>query len=181
MTQYKVNSHKEIHSLHQEAIQISENLIKDEFLMIEILQRIDQKKVYKYLGFKSLFQYATIALKLSESRAYTFILVSRKAANLSKFQDALRSGLNISQAKRITSVISTENQEHWLKLAKTLNQRSLERAVAKVNPKSAVEEGLRIISEDTLEFRAAVTLNTEKLIKRVQDLLSQSEGRAVSY
>ena len=105
---------QDIHSLHHEAVLISKNLHRQEFLMIEILQRIDDQKVYRFLGFKSLFQYATLALKLSESRAYTFILVSRKASKLSKMHEALKTGaLGLSQAKRITSVISKDNEEHW--------------------------------------------------------------------
>ncbi len=173
---------KNLHSLHHEAVLISQNLHRQEFLMVEILQRIDSQKVYRILGFKSLYQYATLALKLSESRAYAFILVARKALGLSKMQEALKSGeLSLSKAKRISAVISKENEGHWVRLAKDLTQRSLERAVAKVNPKAGVEEGMRFISENILEFRAAIGAETEKLIKRAQDLLSQSEGRAASF
>jgi hypothetical protein len=173
---------KHIHSLHHEAVLISQNLHRQEFLMIEILQRIDAKKVYRVLGFKSLYQYATVALKLSESRAYAFILVARRASGLSKMQEALKSGeLSLSKAKRITSVIGKENEEHWLKLAKVSSQRVLERAVAKENPKACVDEGMRFLSENTLEFKAAIGLDTEKLLKRVQDIISQSERRHVSF
>jgi hypothetical protein len=172
---------QELHSLHNEAVLISKNLQRQEFLMIEILQKIDHKKVYRFLGFKSLFQYATVALKLSESRAYTFILISRKAAKLSKFQESLKNGLSLSKAKRITSVITPDNEDHWINLAKTLSQRLLDRAVYTTNPKSSVEEGSRFISENVLEFRAAVSIETEILIKRVQDLLSQSRGQTISF
>jgi hypothetical protein len=169
------------HSLHNEAVLISKNLLRDEFLLIECLQKIDEKKVYRFMGFKSLFQYGTIALKLDANRAYTFIQVSRKAAKLAKFQEALKNGLSLSKAKRITSVITTSNEEHWVGLAKTLPQKILERAVCKVNPRSAVEEGTRFISEDTLEFKAAISIDTENLIKRAQDLLCQSSEKPVSF
>jgi hypothetical protein len=173
---------QEIHLLHNEAVIISKNLQRQEFLMLEILQKIDEKKVYRILGFKSLFQYSTIALKLSENRAYTFILVARKAKGLSKMQEALKSGdLSLSKAKRISSVISNESEDEWLKAAKVMTQRNLERAVAKVNPRSSIEEGARFISETVLEFRAAITTETEKSINRVMDLRSQSKGRPATY
>jgi hypothetical protein len=50
-----------------------------------------------------------------------------------------------------------------------------------VNPRSSVQEGTHFISENTLEFRAAISLDTEQMIKRVQDLLCQSKGRVVSF
>jgi hypothetical protein len=172
----------EFQILHREAVEISKSLHRQEFLMIEILQRIDAKKVYRLLGYKSLYQYSTIALNLSNGRAYNFIQVSRKAAGLSRLQQALKSGeISLSKAKRISSVISKDNEEHWLKLSKNLSQRSLERAVAKVNPKSSVQEGAHFVSENVLEFRAAISEETEKMIKRVQDLLCQSKGGVASF
>src|SRR5262249_29968545 len=64
-----------ISSLHKEAVKIASELEAQEFLMLEVLQKIDEKKIYRYMGFRSLFQYATVALGLSESRAYNFIIV----------------------------------------------------------------------------------------------------------
>jgi hypothetical protein len=172
----------EFQILHREAVEISKSLHRQEFLMIEILQKIDEKKVYRMLGYKSLYQYSTIALKLSNGRAYNFIQVARKAAGLNRFQDALRKGeITLSKAKRISSVVNNENEEHWLKLSKSLSQRSLEHAVAKVNPKSSVQEGSHFVSENLLEFRAAISEDTEKMIKRVQDLLCQSKASVASF
>src|SRR6185369_106419 len=169
-------------TLHSQALVISKELKRQEFLMIEILQEIDEQKVFRFLGFKSLFQYATSGLGLGEQRAYTFILVSRKSAKISQFQEALRSGkLTLSKAKKITSVITPENAEHWLSKANVMSQRQLERAVAKVNPKLSVEEGFRFISENILEFKAALGVETEQKMRRVQDILCQSQGKAISW
>jgi 5-methylcytosine-specific restriction endonuclease McrA len=178
---HEKSSLTEFHALHNEAIIISKNLARNEFLLIEVLQKIDERKVYRAIGFKSLFQYATVALKLDANRAYTFIQVARKAARLSEFQSALKQGLSLSKAKRVTSVITKENEGHWIDLAKRLPQKLLERAVCKVNPRSSVEEGTRFVSENTLEFRAAISVETENLIKRVQDVLSQSKQAAVGF
>jgi HNH endonuclease len=167
--------------LHREAVEISKNLHHQEYLMVEVLQKIDEKKVYRTLGFKSLYQYTTVALRLSPGRAYNFIQVSRKARNLSRFQEALKKGeITLSKAKRVTSVINEENEKEWIDLSKNLSQRNLERAVAKVNPRSSVEEGTRFVSESLLELKAAISLDTDQILKRVQDLLCQSKGGVAS-
>src|ERR1700683_3458920 len=95
---------KHFHEVHRQALHISKELSKQEFLLIEILQKIDQDKIFRFFGYKSLFQYAVVALKLSENRAYTFIVVARKAKNIDKLQSSLKSGeLTLSKAKRISS------------------------------------------------------------------------------
>jgi hypothetical protein len=171
-----------LHKIHNEAVGIAKDLHHSEYRMIEILQKVDENKVYRFLGFKSLYQYANVALKLGTDRAYNFILVARKAKSLHSFQEALRNKeITLSKAKRLTSVITEENQDQWLDTAKKLSQKSLERRVAKANPRSGVQEGTRFLSESVLEFKAAISLNTEKIFKRVQDVMCQSLGRAVTY
>jgi hypothetical protein len=172
---------KTFQALHSEALVISKRLHQNEVLLIEILQKIDHLKAYRFFGFKSLIQYATIALKLSKDRAYNFITVSRKASQVDKLQKALAcGGITLSKAKRISSVINEGNADHWLNLSNSLSQRSLERAVAKANPRAVVEEGTRFISENLLELKAVISLDTEKLLSRVKDLLAQSKGKDVS-
>jgi dsDNA-binding SOS-regulon protein len=149
--------------------------------MLEVLQKIDTGHRYRILGYKSLYQYAVIALKLSESRAYSFILVSRKAAQIDKLKDAFKKNeITLSKAKRISSVINSQNAEEWLDRAKKLSQRMLERAVVKVNPQMGIQEGTRFIAENTLELKIAITPQTERRLKRAQDLLCQKKNRAVN-
>ncbi len=172
----------QISILHKEALRIAGELRRNEYLMIEVLQKIDHHKIYRYMGFKSLFQYAVYGLKLSENRAYNFILISRKASKIDRFQQALReSEISLSQARRLSAVVTKTNSEEWIKKAKTLSQRGLERAVAKENPKTLIQEGTRFISENILELKAALGADTERLVSRVQDLLSQTLGRAASW
>jgi 5-methylcytosine-specific restriction endonuclease McrA len=172
---------KNISILHQEALRIARVLSENEYLMIEVLQKIDDQKIYRFLKFKSLFQYATLGLRLSDERAYNFIRVARKAREVSKLQEALKTGqVTLSKARKITSVISNENADQWISLCKTLSQRQLERSVARLDPKSQVQEGTRFISETLLELKAVISVETEQMLKRVEDLLSQSAGRPVS-
>lgn len=175
------NQIKYFRSLHAEALGVCRNLEREEYRLIEILQKIDREKVYRCLGYKSLIQYAMIGLKLSKDRAYNFITVARKASEVDRLQVALKENkITLSKAKRISSVLTKDNADHWLKLSHDLSQRLLERAVARVNPRSAVEEGSRFISETTLELRAAISEETDEILRRVQDVLCQSQGKAVS-
>ena len=172
---------KSISILHQEALQIAKELNRNEYLMIEILQKIDEQKIYRAMKFKSLFQYATLALSLSNERAYNFIRVMRCAREVSKLQEALKHGIvTLSKARKISSVVTNENADDWIGRCKTLTQRQLERLVAKTDPKSQVQEGTRFISESLLELKAVVSVETELMLKRVEDLLCQSAGHAVS-
>ena len=133
---------KYFRALHQEALGVCRGLERDEYHLIEVLQKIDRDKAYRFFGFKSLIQYAEIGLKLDKGRAYNFITVARKASEVERLQVALKENkITLSKAKRISSVINKDNADHWLKLSNDLSQRLLERAVARVNPKSAVEEG----------------------------------------
>ena len=43
-----------LHKIHNEALGIAKSLHHEEFRMIEILQKVDENKVYRSLGFKSL-------------------------------------------------------------------------------------------------------------------------------
>ncbi len=51
----------------------------------------------------------------------------------------------------------------------------LESAVAKVNPRSAVEEGTRFIAENTLELKMALSCQAEERFRKAQDILSQKK------
>src|SRR6187401_1072037 len=103
---FKESQGKLLASLHQEALKISKEFRKQEIIMIQILQKIDAHKVFRFIGYKSLFQYALSELKLSKDQVYTFITVARKARSIEKLQKALENGsVSISKARRIVPVI----------------------------------------------------------------------------
>ena len=98
-------------SLHLEALNVCRRLEREEYHLIEILQKIEHEKVYRFLGYKSLIQYAVIGLKLSKDRAYNFITVARKAREVDRLQVALRENkITLSKAKRISSVLNKITQ-----------------------------------------------------------------------
>ena len=53
--------------------------------------------------------------------------------------------ISISKARRITSVLTSENKSYWFNLAKTKSKQVLEKEVARVSPKTQVREKLSYI------------------------------------
>lgn len=167
--------------LHEKAIQCVRNFKKAESELISILQEIDNKKSFRFLGYASLFQYATVALKLAENQAYTLITVARKAKEIPELKEAISAGvLNSSNARRITSLITPENKDEWIKKAAQLSQRELEKEVAALAPKESVQEKMNYVTSSRVKLQCGITEQVMKQIERAQDLLSQKTKKPCS-
>jgi hypothetical protein len=84
-------------------------------------QEIDECRAYRELGFKSLFEYATQGLGLSESVSYNFITIARKSKEVPKLQEMIRKQeITVSNARAIAPVLTFENQDKWLPSAAVL-------------------------------------------------------------
>src|SRR4051812_33095435 len=91
-------------SLHSQALEIVGRYKKLEAELLDILQKIDEKKIFYELGYTSLFDYAVKGLGLSESVSYNFISVARKSKAAPALKIAIASGkLTVSKAAKITS------------------------------------------------------------------------------
>jgi 5-methylcytosine-specific restriction endonuclease McrA len=162
------------HPLHQEAIQLAQEFTRVESKLVDVIQRIDREKLFRQMGFASLFEYVNKGLKLSESVAYGLITVARKSVEVPELKIAIEQGeLSLSQAKRVTSVITNRNAGELIEKAKTLTQKQLEKEVAKINPKIATPERTRYVNEERVEIRVCVSEAVMKKIKRAQNLESQ--------
>jgi hypothetical protein len=169
-----------IEVIHKRALQAVFSFKVAEADLVSVFQALDESRAYLRMDHTSLFSYA-LSLGLSEDTINNLTAVSRKAAKLPVLQTAIQSGaLTVSKARKITSVIVLENQEEWVSKALTLSTRKLEQEVARVNPREAVKESLKFVSEERLELKLGVSLELEGKIKRVQDLESQRTSRPVS-
>lgn len=77
-------------------------------------------------------------------------------------------------------MISHENQDDWISKAATLSKSVLEKEVAKENPRLAVAERAKYVSEERLKLELGVSEALLEKIKRVQDLISQRTRKAAS-
>lgn len=169
-----------IKTLHEKALQLAAAFKKAEHELLCVLQEVDTNRVFEKMGYSSLFTYAVTGLKLPESYAYALINVARKAVKVPELKAAIATGnLSVSQAKKITSVITPENSAEWIGKAQSMTQRELEKAVVTVNPKVAAEKMIYVAS-NRVQLQCGISEELMKKLKRAQDLLSQQLKRSAS-
>ncbi len=167
--------------LHSKAIEIVGRYKKIEFELLEVLEQIDSTKAYLKLGNTSLFDYTVKALGLTESVAYNFITVSRKASIVPELKKAIQTGdLTVSKARKITPVITLESQTEWISKASELTSKALEKEVARAAPLAISSERAKYIREDRLTLSLGLKEEYFKKLRRVQDLESQIKSKAVT-
>lgn len=165
--------------VHKDAMTCSGNLKREEIRLIDLLQIVEEKRIFDDLRCPSLYRYCLDYLKLSEDRTLNYMRIIKKAKEVPALTEAIRDGkIHISHARKITSVITKENQHAWLEKAQELSVRALEREVAIANPKEAVRERIKPIAPKLYELRCSLSEQAEVLLKRAQDLLSQKKGHA---
>jgi len=165
---------------HRVAMAATENLKNSEVALIMALEQVEANMVHRRMGYNSLYQYATKALDLSESQAYTYIAIARKGREIPELVTAIAEELPTSKARRLCAVITVENQAEWLAKAKALSKHELEKEIAKVLPQSAVAEGSRFINGELMELKLGLTAQQVDQLKKVQDLLCNKKQEAVS-
>ena len=171
----------DIQQLHSRALAAARGFQRAESELVDALIAVDREKVFQKLGYPSLFVYATQALGLSESVAYAVMAVARKAREVPALREAIHDGeLSVSKAKKIVSVLTTENQGEWLKKAGTLSTRELEKEVARENPKEATRERASYVNADRLALSLGVSEALMQKLRRAQDQVCRSRRISVS-
>jgi 5-methylcytosine-specific restriction endonuclease McrA len=154
---------------------------KNEAELMRIIKEIHQSKAFVTWGFTSLFDYCVQELKLSEASTSNFSAVAKKSNEVPALAFAVENGeLSISKARKIVPVVTKENHDKWLSLAKTSTSREIEKAVAIAQPKLAVKEVMKFVAENVISVTTAFTEEEVELLKRVMDLESQKTRKASS-
>lgn len=109
-------------------------------------------------------------------------MVARKAKDVPELKQVIDSGLlSVSKARKITSVLTRENQTVWIQKAVELPQRKLEQKVAELFPQEAVPEKLKYVSEKRLNLQLGFSENFQKMLRRTQDLESQKRQKSIGF
>ena len=167
--------------IHFRAVEVSTRYKRTEAELISVLQQADENRVFLTRGHSSLFQYVVQELKLSESHAYSLITVARKGARGARAKTQLEIGaMTLSNARRITAVLTPENQENWIRKACELSNRALEKEIVKVRPQEATPERVSYAAVDRVRVEFGLSERQMLRLRRVQDLLSQSKHRPIS-
>ena len=140
-------------SLHDRALELSGKHRALEAELVRALTEIERLNLYLPVGYPSLFQYAVGALRMSESVAYAFILVARKARSVPALVAALEGErLSVAKASRIASALDAENAESLIEFAATHSARETEREAARLKPRSRKRDSVREVDGQMVEI-----------------------------
>ncbi|MBI2604789.1 MAG: hypothetical protein HYW49_01790, partial [Deltaproteobacteria bacterium] len=93
--------------IHQRAYEAASRHRKIGAELIEILQQVEQHRVFLARGYASLFLYVVKELGLSESIAYNLISVARKAREIPELKTEIdRGAITLSNARKIVPVLN---------------------------------------------------------------------------
>ena len=167
-------------SLHRRALKLAREHRAVEAALVRTLIEIDRLKLYLPLGYPSLFQYAVGALQMSESVAYAFILVARKARSVPELAAALEGErLSVAKASRIASALDAGNAQALIEFAATHAARETEREAARFKPRGRKRDSVREVDGEMVEIRILIPKDAFADLERVQALEAQC-GRDAS-
>jgi 5-methylcytosine-specific restriction protein A len=168
-------------TLHEKAVEVATRYRLCEAELLDVICQLDEAKTFLNHGYTSLYGYCIGALKLPEGTTYNLISVARKSKSIPELKMAIAAGdLSISKANKITSVITPENKDHWIEMAKTSPRVQLEKEVAKISPQAATPEKAKYVSEKRISLQLGVSEEHHKNIKRIQDFESKRLRRNIS-
>lgn len=113
-------------------------------LLVATLAEFDARGLYRGLGYSSLFDYCTRALRLSEQAAYTRIEAARLSRRFPQVIDCIEKGeLSLTAARLLAPHLTADNCAELLRRASGQKTRDVERIVAAVRPLPAVPSMIR--------------------------------------
>ncbi len=170
-----------IDQVHSRALEAAERYRRDEAALIDIIQEVEKHLVFLKRKHASLFAYVTTELKLGEHTALSLIAIARKAREVPELKVRMANGsLTLSNARRVASVITPENQKEWLEKATTLSQKRLEKEIVRVRPGEAVQEKASYVTAERVRLEVGLWERSMLELRHAQDLLSQAKQRPVS-
>ncbi len=155
--------------LHKKVVHFRERYGKMEIEFISLLQEVERTRLHRAFNCSSVFKYAVDIITFSESVAYTYISVARKAL---EFPELVTSGLTISKASRIVSTINKENASELIAFALKNTMKKIDREVARINPKAG-RERVKALSDEFFEVKLSASSEFLKKLERVESLQAQ--------
>src|SRR5688572_14113603 len=116
--------------------------------LIRSLMELDARRLYLGEGYSSLFTYCTQALHLAEGAAYNRIEAARAARRFPMILEALEEGsLTLTAVRLLAPHLTHANLQRVLASARHASKTDVERIVAALNPKPAVQSIVRKLPE----------------------------------
>ena len=169
--------------IHLAAVEAADTHRKSEMELLNALELVWKNKTFVKYGCRSLFEYSTKHLKLSEEMASIVNKIAKKFTEIPELKLQMETGdLSLSKLNRITAVVNKKNLNHWVNVAKG-TKRNLEKEIAKVQPEKVIPERARYQKAgETLRVLISFSVTQEKyaVFERTRDLLSQKLKRPAS-
>jgi hypothetical protein len=139
--------------------------------ILENLQDAQETRLYLQFDLTSLYLYVTQILGYSESIAYRFISVARKAKQFSDLQTAVMAQrLSTSKAARIASSLNAKNAASLVEFASTHTSREIDREVARINPRAAGKDSVKDLSDEFVQVTMTIRRKTFENMKRAENI-----------
>jgi hypothetical protein len=165
---------------HNKAVLIGQNFKRSEAELIDILNEVEEDEVYLHLKLKSLFHYGVEVLHLSEDQSLNYIRIARASKVVPAIQEAIvNNTLSLSNARKIASVITPENQAEWLDKGQTLSSRDLQKEIVKTHPEKVLPEKIKPINDTLYELRCHLTPEGEKLLQAALNIVAKNMGQTL--
>jgi len=110
------------------------------------------------------------------NKAYTLCGIAQKAQVIPEMKTLIDEGkLHISNARRIVSIITPENQTQWLEKATTLSQNNLRREIVTHHPEEEAKPRIKPITESSMVIWKRRTLS-----RRPREIYVRTESKRLS-
>ncbi|RYZ97351.1 MAG: HNH endonuclease [Proteobacteria bacterium] len=166
--------------LHERALAAAGRYRSAHAELLSLIMEVDEARLSAAFGLSSTYLYCREKLGLTEDVACSFISVARKARKIPELKAAVDAGLDFTKAKQVSRVITPENQNELLKVAKASSCKQLERAIVKDHPRAAVVESVRIVAEDRHKLELGLSQALLEKFRRAQTLECNKQSKAAS-
>jgi len=107
--------------------------------------------------------------------------VARKCLEVPALKKQIDQGaISVTQARKITPVLTAANQDDLLTLAQNLSARKLEKEIATLYPKAATVEHIKYTSGKRLALQCGVSEELMLKLRRIQDLESTRQRKNIN-
>jgi hypothetical protein len=125
--------------------------------VLRLLAEVDRRALFAELGYFSLFEYCTEALRYSEHEAYLRIGVARAARRFPRLLDMIDRGeLHLTGAARCAPHLSRDNERELLDAVVHKSKREIEQILAAMFPQPDLPDGIEPVSASPSEKRHTV-------------------------
>jgi hypothetical protein len=147
--------------IHAKALNHAEKYLTSERQLLSTLIEVDANRTFELHGFTYLTPYCIKALGLSEDIAKCLVRIVRKSHEIPELAQAvIEAKISLFKAKAISSIITNENKQEWLKKAQTHSKAELEKEISKTT------------GQNKKRINLDLTYETYEKLTRARDLLS---------